>query len=454
MAKKVGIIKNSIIKNGIIKNIIFILKICIGIILLYSILYWLFFRPVFKLQEYQNKKWITDLTHKIMLGVNDKSKFADIGRVCNFISFWYCYWFFHTEKYTIWILFNLQNKFSGTIVLNFYVYDFSNDALIKDQVVLDFNNLKTREKSDGIIVIELDDAYYQEIDFAGNTSVIKITTNKINFMMELDIDDYTTNQGSFIPRYQLLNHLVNTEGNETGTPHDWMSDNPFIGKIRTGRLNQDVIETGGNFWFDNFIGCNNNFLSSYIWFVVMNDDWLIYLLWYDTYDTRNNIGTTKPILIKDRKNNRFIHAGTPGLDCKNLGFPLDNINYMLQPVSMTYDSKKKIGVPDYDDYHVSFKSGEIDIHITSIPGKSKQVYEYDYYKNGVSDSTRSGNSMNEWDKKYYDVISNIRYVEYVNMVNVEIKYNNKIERFEARQVIDAMYPKNSLIPKRIKYSIV
>jgi hypothetical protein len=65
---------------------------------------------------------------------------------------------------------------------------------------------------------------------------------------------------------------------------------------------------------------------------------------------------------------------------------------------------------------------------------------------------RAGTEMKEWDKKYYDVLSNIRYVEYVTTVNVKINYENIVSSFEARQVIDAMYPINKFVPKNIHYN--
>jgi hypothetical protein len=348
------------------------------------------------------------------------------------------------------VLFNLQNKFTNIIVLNVYLYDFQNDAVVKEQIELNFHDLQTFQTDSGSLIIQLGDSYYQEIDFQLNKSTLKIISNNINFAVKMGIDDYTTNQASFLPRYQLLNHVVSVQGNETGSPGDWMSDNPFIGKILGGSLNYDKIESGGNFWFDNFIGCNNNFLGNYIWFVIINDDWVIYLLWFDTYETRNNIDTIKPILIKDRKQNKFLYSGTPGSECKKMLGPLNIVNYALEPISMNYESKKPIGISKYDDYTVSFNSPKINIQIESIQGKSHKVFEYDYYKNDVTDAMRS--DMKEWDKKYYEVLSNIRYVEYVNTVNVKINYENRVSTFEARQVIDAMYPKNTLIPKKIRYS--
>jgi hypothetical protein len=182
--------------------------------------------------------------------------------------------------------------------------------------------------------------------------------------------------------------------------------------------------------------------------MIMNDDWLIYLLWFDVYDKRNDIGTTKPVLIKNRKTNEFIYSGTTGIDCRKTPFPLNHLNSMLQPFKMNYDSNKKLGVEKYDDYNVSFKSSLINIDITSMKNKSNEVFKFNYYKNKNTDALIP--QMNAWDKQYYQIMSNIVYIEYVNIVNVKLEYQGKIETFEARQIIDAMYPEDESIPTTIQ----
>ena len=44
----------------------------------------------------------------------------------------------------------------------------------------------------------------------------------------------------------------------------------------------------------------------------MNDDWLIYILFFGEYDKRNNADTSKPIIIKHRKTNTLIYSGCDG----------------------------------------------------------------------------------------------------------------------------------------------
>ena len=423
----------------------FIFLILILLLMMYCIFYCIFILPLFKLHKLQSKQWITDLTENIVLGVNDYSKFKLINRDCDFISFWYCYWFFNTKRYTAWILFNLQNKFSDVIMLNVYVYDFATKSKSVDQIPLSFKNLIT-EKVNNILVIRCGTHYRQEIDFKNNRSTISIKTNKINMNFEVYVDDYTTNLASFLPRYKLLGHVFNVKGPSTNTPGDWMSDNPYIGKIIKGNINDELIEKNGDFWFDNFIGCNNNYLEPYTWFAILNEDWLIYLLWYRTYDERNKIGTTKPFLIKHRKTNTFIYAGAMGPECRNMP-SMNSINYLLQPIRMTYTAHQPMGVPEYDDYSIEVKSDLININIASIKNESQQVFKYKYYKNNETDMQEQ--NMQHWDQRYYKVLSNIMYVEYVNMVNVYIEYQGKQENFVARQVIDCMYPENSAIPTLI-----
>lgn len=47
--------------------------------------------------------------------------------------------------------------------------------------------------------------------------------------------------------------------------------------------------------------------------------------------------------------------------------------------------------------------------------------------------------MSGSDTSYYKVLSNIKYVEYVTMVEVNINYNGINQTFKSRQIIDAMY---------------
>ena len=368
-----------------------------------------------------------------MLGINNRQLYNTINRDGTNISFWYCYWFFETPNESIWVLFNLQNKFTDILVLNVYIYDHKLQNLKKQSINLKFSEIVTKKQNDKLYIIS-GERYFQEIDFNNNKSYLRIRANDINIEIHMNIDDYTTNQASLIPRYNdILGKFVNVKGVQTYTPGEWFSDNPYIGKITDATINGIKVKEG-NFWFDNFIACNNGYLKPYIWFVILTDDWLIYLLWFGTHDDRNNTNTYKPILIKDRKKDKVLYSGILGVEV-DIVEPVNTINNLLCPIKMTYSSNKSLGDICYDDYSIEFYSPEIDINIRSIPSKSVQVHHYDYYKNKETDNLK----MSESDTSYYKVLSNIKYVEYVNMVEVNLNYNGINQTFKSRQIIDAMY---------------
>jgi hypothetical protein len=222
-------------------------------------------------------------------------------------------------------------------------------------------------------------------------------------------------------------------------------DNPLIGKIINGTFNNDIIEPNSNFWFDNFIGCNNFFISEYYWFVILNDDWLIYILFYGKYENINSQDIPKVLFIKNRKNNKIYNC-SPGVSSKYFR-SIDNI---IHPIHINYKSNKnkKVGEKIFDEYEIKFISNELTIDIKSIPTKSVRTLLYDYYNDQRTDSL---SNLNEWDMKYKNVLNNLKYVEYINKVDVEIKYENVIEKFETDQIIDAVFPNNSKLHSTIKW---
>jgi hypothetical protein len=165
---------------------------------------------------------------------------------------------------------------------------------------------------------------------------------------------------------------------------------------------------------------------------------MIYLLWFGDYSEKDNIKKVKSILIKDRKKNIVIHSGILGAESL-CSFPFDEMNHMFAEYKMTYNSNKSMGDEKYDDYEVFFESNKIKINIKSIKDKSHKIFNFDYYKNEDTDNLFL--NMNPMDKEYYSKISKLKYVEYVNIVNVNIEYNNGIIQFTDRQVVDAYYKK-------------
>ena len=421
-------------KKNIITLAIFIIVLSI---LFFSIYWFIIHCSLYKIHKGQSKEWMSDLTDVMILGLNNRDLYSKIYRDGKNISFWYVYWFFNTKKETIWILSNLRNKFSSIITFNIYVYNYETNKITSDHIDINFEDIQTY-KENNTLILKLKNIYIQTINLIENKSTLTINTQKFKIFLNLSITDCNTNMASFVPRIEnTLGYIIDIKGKQTYTPNEWFSDNPYIGKIINGNINGNEINNG-NYWFDNFIACNNGYLTCYTWFVILNDDWLIYLLWFGDQYEKNN-GLLKPIIIKNNRENKMIYCGM-------LGY----INDPFSPITtMDFITNKQIGVDDYDDYQITFNSSEIDIYIKSKDQSCKKVYEFDYYRNRYTDENM--NSFNDWDKEYYKIVRNIKYVEYITNVDVEINYNNKTEKFTTKQIIDGMYRIDKNIQRTINY---
>lgn len=414
------------------------------LVVIYATIYYIWISPLMRIHNLQTHKWMRDLTTTLILGAKDKQRLNQIRPdSTNQISYWYVYWFVHTKQYTGWCLMNIQNKFSDSMIVTAFMYDFQNN---KNQVVqrkIKFSELKTYQIDDNRLVIEGGQLYRQVIDFNNNTTTLDLNLDDIKYNLEFYTDDYTTNQATFIPRYNSVRKIIQVDGNETNSPGEWMSDNGMTGKLLKGTINNSPID-GGNFWFDNYIGVNNNFLCPYIWFVVLNDDWLIYLLWFGEYEERNKPDQVRPIIIRNRKENKVIYSGIIG-KCPSAFQAAYNIQ---EPIEMFYNSKSNLGDEKYDNYEVVFVGKDISIKITSHKDQSHRCFLFDYYK---TDEDVDMSKLSEWDRQYYKTLSNIKYVEYVNMVQVQLEYKGEFENFSARQVIDAKFRADPNIPYTISH---
>jgi hypothetical protein len=429
-------------KNNIVSLFIYIF--CLFLVL-YFIIYFFFIYPLYNLSTIQTKDEIRYITDLIIQGATDKTKLYELTNIkVNDISFYYNYFIFKTNRYTIWCTTHKHNKFSnnGNIVL--YYYDNKRKHTDTDILYIDFNKFQTYLEN-GKLIIKYLNNYKQVIDFDENKMQIYISTSKNELKMELYIDEYNTTMPPLLNRYKNINKMVSTSLIETQSPNEWASDNPLIGKIIKGYFNNDPVNNNSNFWFDNFIGCNNFFLSEYYWFVIMNDEWLIYILYYGKYEDINSPDIPIPLFIKNRKENKIIHC-SPGVIPN--GFK--TVEKLVHPIYTKYTSNpnKRFGDIIFDEYTLFFESNEITINITSIPNNSVRVLLYDYY---IDPNLNETKIINEWDKNYNKVLNNLAYVEYINRVNVEILYNNKIQKFQEDHILDAIIVKDNSLPSTIKY---
>ena len=395
------------------------------IVILYFFIYFRWVYPLHNLTPYQNKEWIKTLTENLFLGINDPAKLYKIKQYeKNIISFWYCFWHFHTEQYMIWNLTHLHNKFSNKGVIRTYYYDFTNKIHNQSFFDIDFTEIKTFIKDEKII-IQYKNNYIQEIDMNNDKMTIKIDTIEIKLNINVTIEDYTTTIPGLIPRYGALKSITNMM--ETKCNDEWASDNPMLGKIVNGQLNNSTIESGGSFWFDNAIGFNNYFLSSYSWFILLNDDWMINIL---IVDTKENMRKKKPnmmtlLYVKDRKNNKILTCGVHTNSMKSFR-TID---------SLINQKKLDLNYRDIDDFDIHFEMPNFKVDMVSKPNetskKSKTVI-YDYYDS----QDINMETLSEWDKKYYNILKKFLYTELVTIANINIVYNNQTFEFLDRVVLD------------------
>lgn len=403
------------------------------LVAVYIALYFVFVYPLSRLHiAGQSKEWVTEIFTNTILGAKDEAYLQKIrkGKIKN-LSLYYNYFFLHTARYTIFVLCNLHTQYSDAVSLNVYYYDFEHKTNHKDQLVLDFRDLETSKSGDTLLVT-FGDAFVQKLNIPANKMDLSVRCNTIEFSLELDIDDYTTNFPTFLPRYEAVKGLVPTYHPATSTPGEWCTDNPVVGKIRGGVFNGERIEDGGNFWFDNFIGVNDFFLGSYTWYVVINDDWLIYMLWFGEYELKDK---SCFLIVKHRKTDKVIRAGMDGYNVPAMFKPLDNL---VDPIKCSYTSTKPLGCKDYDSFSSVLATNEITIKFTSIPGQCRQVYFFDYYG---AEPTKTVESQER-----FDIVNNIQFVEYITRINVEIEYQGKTERFEERCVVDGMLKADKTLP--------
>lgn len=395
------------------------------IIIVYFLIYIRWIYPLHNLSKYQNKEWIKTLTENLTLGLNDPAKLYKIKQYeKNIITFWYYFWHFHSDQYTIWNLTHLHNKFSTKGIIRIYYYDFYNKIHNQSSFDIDFTQIKTFIR-DNILTIQYKQNYKQEIDMTTDKMTLLVDTTEIKLKLNLTIEDYSTTIPALMPRYMELKSIPDMM--ETKCPDEWASDNPMIGKIDSGQLNNNIIESGGNFWFDNAAGFNNYFLSSFSWFILLNDEWIVNILIVDTKENmrKKKLDMMTLLYIKDRKNNKILTCGVHTNSIKTFR----TLDHLINP------KKVDLNYRDIDDYEFNIEMQDFKINMISTPNeiskKSKTIVN-DYYNSHDINIE----SLGEWDKKYYKILEKFLYTEMVTVAKINIVYNNVHSEFSDRVVMD------------------
>lgn len=427
-------------------NIVFLITILLFMVIMVSI-YVTMVSPLRLLHTINDSKFLKQFMRKQLLASKDNKLLntmaSHLGNVTCKVDYWYLYFHIRTEQHTLYLLVNLVNKFSDKVNICFYGLDHIRNDVFSSIVPIEFRDINITSKTPNLININHSEHLNIDIDFENDILLCKLNIPDHLLNISLKIEDWNTNQPTFCQRYQNVAGIINVYGAETKTPGEWMVDSPCIGKVIGGVYNNTPL-LKGQFWFDTYLGTNNHFLSQYMWFYIQNDDWLIYLLEYGEYADRGNSKNVQPILIKDIKNNKFIYSGL-NMDIMQ---PFNTIRKMTSTFSSTYNLHDgELGDSGLSMFDVDFKSNEINIKITSIPEHGRKIFSYDYYRN--DDINIDG--LSSWDKKYYNCIKNIRFIEHLGMADVTIFYMGKTIKFKDRIMYEGKRRIKQDIPPTILY---
>ena len=409
----------------------YIIIIICSLVTIYLWLYNYYIKYVANIHELTSKELINQLWDIQILGATDQNYMKLINTKNTDLNFWYIYNYAITKREVIIFFFIKTTKYTNKLNFRAYSINLENQTKKHINYYIDFSLMNTY-KRDETLYVTIQDKLLYVIDLKNNKINIRININDFNIDAVIDITYWSTTQISYIQRFWNLRHLPVIgeiiDGQASDFTNEWCIDNPFVGNINSFKYNGNVYNEG-TFWTDTYISNNNYIMRDYIWHIINNDEWLIYLLWY--CDKKNfNQDCTKVIYIIDVKSNTIIHSGVV-------------VTYIeqMQNIQMTYHSDKlNIGNEKYDDYKIHFKSDKIEIDINSIPDKSHRVESINNLYLPQKDEFLNIKYDNVEENKYYDEIFKLKYVEYVNFVNFSVKYNNEIYNYENKlQIVDSCF---------------
>ena len=407
--------------NRIIRNTILIRSI-FTILLVFIVVYICYVSPSMKLHTLNNEKFLKDFMLTQFDAYNNPRLLNTLSSRSGSMTldYWYMYYHLRTKDYVFYTLFNKVNRFTDDI--NLCVYGINSSTRIPFNYVIPLKQKDINiNRDDKLIIVKKGNVFLYTINFKTNEMSYTLTIPEIQVHFKMLATDWTTNQGTFLPRYQPLRYLMNLDSKETDAVNEWMVDSPCTGKILEGSINGK--NTGpGVMWFDTYSGTNYHYLNSYIWFYIHTDEWIIYLLQYD-----NKIKSS-PILIKNIKQNRWFYSGVNNV---NMFEPLRTMFKTLEPVDFTFSINGDFG----NDFVVSFLSNDINILIKSKSGSIISLLKYFYYRStDLNESTLSAHDL-----EYYNRIKNIRFDEYFCDATISIHYDGKKEEFDARVLYEIMH---------------
>jgi len=341
------------------------------------------------------------------------------------LAFWYMYYHIRTNDMIFYTLFNLVNQFSNRINLCIYGFDYSRDSAFEHVIPLNFDKIEFLEEG-YTVTVRHGSLFTFALDFENDILTYDLQHESISAHYTLKVTDWNTNQGSFLPQFQILRLFTDIDANETDVPGEWMVDSPAIGDVVDAKVNGRSLGTG-QFWFDTYTGTNYHYLAPYTWFYVHTPDWMIYILQYGELNQVTTNTTTSPILIKDLKNNKWYVSGA----YKKMPQPFEFMRNMYDPMTLDIHVDGKLGD---GPFKVEFKASDIQVRLNLVPGSVRKVFKYMYYDDKRLDSVK----LSTYDRKYLDFIQRISFEEYLCDVDVTVSRDGKDESFRARSIYEGM----------------
>ena len=373
------------------KHCFFIILISIVILIL---VYYYFFSPLHKIHKFQDDNFVNKWWEIIILGLKDKNytnmiinsdKIKDIG-------LWYQFHILNTKNKHIFIYLRNINKFTKDAALEIYYFDKKKKQKKEYSYRINLNQIKTYKRQNTLIT-EYNNLYqYKNIfDLSNKTIKTYVKSKDLNIQIIFSILSNRTVQIDHVNRYEYLLHNSGFMFKD-----NLYLSNQIIGKIDYIKINKEIEKSGINY-FESGLGSNHYYLTEYVWFVLLNEDWVF---WFTNY------GNKKFTYLYDNIKKKIIYCGI--MDFK-----------LFSKVEYNTGGMRK-------DFHFNFymKVDNFEIKMNSIPGNYNNVR----FKPIVWHKNKKPITLNKGNKKdidYYFKTKDLKLIDYLNYANININYENK-----------------------------
>tara|TARA_B100000524_G_scaffold332928_1_gene220435 strand:- start:428 stop:1612 length:1185 start_codon:yes stop_codon:yes gene_type:complete len=377
------------------KHCFFTILISIVILIL---IYYYFFSPLHKIHTLQDDNFVNKWWEIIILGLKDKNytnMIINSDKIKN-IGLWYQFQILNTKNKHIFIYLRNINKFTKEAALEIYYFDKEKKEKKEYSYKIHLNQFKTYKRNNTLIT-EYNGLYlYKNIfDLSKKTIKTYIKSKDLNIQIIFSILSNRTVQIDHVNRYEYLLHNSGIMFKD----NIYLS-NQIIGKIDYIRINKEIEKSGFNY-FESGLGSNHYYLTEYVWFVLLNKDWVF---WFTNYANK------KFTYLYDNIKKKIIYCGI--MDFK-----------LFSKVEYNTGGGEK-------DFHFNFymKVDNFEIKMRSIPGDYNKVRfkPIVWHKNTKSITI---NKENKKDIDYYLQTKDLKLIDYLNYANININYENKKYNF-------------------------